>query len=138
MCVCVKHSYHHSCSTLYIKHKVSRTSSKIRTWALTDKARNGFVLKYGKNCLWTRRNNLLWNATSKNSRAAAECINKPIHVSPITSLAPETINSDLMTQITMSRRLDACSSTSNILSVPIPPTGLLGGPLQCHEIHLHG
>ena len=80
---------------------------------------------------------MLWNATSKNSGAAAECINKPIHVSSTTSLAPEAINSDLMTQITTSRQLDAIPPPSNTFSVHTPLTGLLCGLFQCHEIDLH-
>ena len=56
-----------------------------------DKPRNnGFVLVYGKTCR-LKICNLLWNANSKNSGAAAECINKPIHVPSNTSLAPEDI-----------------------------------------------
>lgn len=69
--------------------------------------------------------------------AAAECINKPIHVSSTTSLAPEAINSDLMTQITTSRQLDAIPPPSNTFSVHTPLTGSLCGPFQCHEIDLH-
>ena len=61
------------------------------------------------------------NATSKNAGAAAECINKPIHVSSTMSLAPEAINSDLMTQITTSRQLDAIPPPSNTFQyTPLP------------------
>jgi len=73
----------------------------------------------------------------KNSGAATECINKPIHVSSTTSLAPEDINSDLMTQITTSRQLYAIPPPSNTFSVHTPPTGSMCGPFQCHEIDLH-
>jgi hypothetical protein len=135
MCVwCVKHYRYHSRCTLYRKH-VSRIFRKICPWALADKPCNtGFVRMYGKTCLWKYVTSCFGNATSKNAGAAAERINKPIHVSSTTSLAPEAINSDLMTQITASRQLDAIPPPSNTFSVHTPPTGSLCGPFSAMKL----